>query len=130
MASVSRISYLPPGLSVTGDIVAQEDLCIGGRVDGTVTMPDHHLEVREGAVVHAKLVAASAAIAGTVEGTVVAAGRVRIDATASVRGHLVTPGVTLRDGAQFTGTVDPERSEAAVHVAKYRQNHPDAAKIV
>jgi hypothetical protein len=29
------------------------------------------------------------------------------------------------EGAQFTGSIDPERSEAAVHVARYRQRHAE-----
>ena len=33
---------------------------------------------------------------------------------------MTTPAITLADGAQFTGTVDPERTESAMHVARYR----------
>ena len=117
-----RITRLPAGLSVTGDVHAHEDINIDGQLDGQLSAPDHHLDVRLGAVVRAKIVAASVTIAGTVDGTVAAA-RVLIEPTANVRGHLVTPALTLREGAQFTGTVDPARSEAAMHVAKYRQKH-------
>ena len=115
-----RITRLPAGLSVTGDVHALEDINIDGHLDGQLTAPDHHLDVRLGAVVRAKIVAATVTIAGTVDGTVAAA-RVLIEPTANVRGHLVTAALTLREGAQFTGTVDPARSEAAMHVAKYRQ---------
>ena len=113
------------GLSIVGELHAQEDIEIAGRIDGQVTLPDHHLEVRPGAVVKAKIAATSVSIAGTVDGTVAAADGVVIEATANVRGHLMTPTITLRDGAQFNGTVDPARSEAAVHVAKYRQKQTD-----
>ena len=118
----SRITRLPAGLSVSGDVHAQEDINIDGQLDGQLNAPDHHLDVRQGAVVRAKIVVSTITISGTVDGTV-AAGRVLIEPTADVRGHLVTAALTLRDGARFTGTVDPARSEAAVHVAKYRQKH-------
>ena len=116
----SRSTRLPAGVSVSGDLLAHEDLNIDGRVDGYLHAPEHHLDVREGAVVNAKIVAGTVTIAGTVEGTVAAASVV-IERTANVRAHLVTPVLTLRDGARFSGTVDPARSEAAMHVAKYRQ---------
>ena len=117
-----RITRLPSGLSVTGDVQAHEDINIDGRLDGQLNAPDHHLDVRLGAVVRAKIVAATVTIAGTVDGTVAAA-RVLIEPTANVRGHIVTAALTLREGAQFNGTVDPARSEAAMRVAKYRQKH-------
>ena len=117
-----RATQLPAGLSVTGDVHATEDINIDGRVDGQLNAPDHHLDVRLGAVVRAKIVAATITISGTVDGTIAAA-RVLIEPTANVRGHVVTPALTLRDGARFTGTVDPARTEAAMHVAKYRQKH-------
>ncbi len=118
----SRITRLPAGLSVSGDLHAQEDINIDGHLDGQLNAPEHHLEVRQGAVVKAKIVVATITISGTVDGTV-AASRVLIEPTADVRGHLVTPALTLRDGARFNGTVDPAKTEAAMHVAKYRQKH-------
>ena len=118
----SRLTRFPAGLSVSGDVHAREDINIDGHLDGQLNAPDHHLDVRPGAVVNAKIVVATITIAGTVEGTV-AAGRVLIEPGADVRGHLVTAALTLRDGARFNGTVDPARTEAAMHVAKYRQKH-------
>ena len=125
----SRLTRLPAGLSVTGDVHAHEDINIDGRLEGQLNAPDHHLDVREGAVVMAKIVVGTITISGTVDGTVAAA-RILIQPTANVRGHLVTPALTLREGARFTGTVDPAKTEAAMHVAKYRQKHTEAAKAV
>ena len=118
----SRTTRLPAGLSISGDLHAHEDINIDGHLDGQVNAPGHHLDVRQGAVVRAKIVVSTINIAGTVDGTV-AASRIIIEPTADVRGHLVTGALTLREGARFNGTVDPARSEAAVHVAKYRQKH-------
>jgi hypothetical protein len=45
-----------------------------------------------------------------------------------VRGHITTPSLLLADGATFTGSVDPERTEAAMLVARYRQQRQPGEK--
>ena len=67
------------------------------------------------------VIARVALISGHVEGNVTAIERVVLDSTATVRAHLQTPSIVIMEGAHFTGTVDPSRTEAALHVAKYRQ---------
>ncbi len=111
---------LSTGLSITGDLSADEDVAIRGRFDGQIYLPGHHLSIEATASVKAKIVARSVTIGGTIEGTIVATERVWVTATARVRGHLTTPAITLAEGAQFTGTIDPDRSESAMHVARYR----------
>jgi cytoskeletal protein CcmA (bactofilin family) len=109
-----------PSLSITGDLSATEDVAIRGRFDGQISVPGHHLSIEATASVKARIVARSVTIGGAVEGNILAAERVWLMATARVRGHVTTPAITLADGAEFTGTVDPERSESAMHVARYR----------
>ena len=41
--------------------------------------------------------------------------------TATVRAHLTTAKILLADGAKCQGTIDPERTEAAMHVARFRR---------
>jgi cytoskeletal protein CcmA (bactofilin family) len=122
------LTRVPAGISISGEIHSQEDITIDGRLDGQLNAPAHHLEVRPGAVVRAKIVAGTVRIAGTIDGTVVAADSVVVEPTANVRGHVVTPTLTLREGAQFNGTVDPTRTEAAMHVAKYRKKQEEQGK--
>lgn len=114
-------SRLPAGLVVTGDLTASHDLAIDGTFDGQITVPEQHVTISASARVNAKIIARVVTISGRVEGTITATEHVRLDSTASVRAHLQTPSIALMEGAQFTGTVDPSRTEAALHVAKYRQ---------
>lgn len=114
---------IPQGLSIAGDLTASQDVTITGRFDGQITLPDHHLSIDPAASVTAKIVARVVTINGNLEGTVTASERVEIRAGASVTAHLVTPSLVLQDGARFTGSVDPERTAAAMHVARYRQTH-------
>jgi cytoskeletal protein CcmA (bactofilin family) len=109
------------GSAVSGDLTAAEDVVIEGRVDGRITLPDHHLTIAAAAFVKAKIVARSVTIRGSVDGAILAGERVQVLAGASVRGHLTTPAILLADGAQFNGTVDPDRTETGMRVARYRE---------
>lgn len=114
-------SRLPAGLVVTGEITSDHDLTIDGTFDGQITVPEQHVTISASAKVSAKIIARAVTIAGKVEGSVAATERVTLASSATVRAHIQTPSIALIEGAQFTGTVDPSRNEAAVHVAKYRQ---------
>ena len=116
---------LPANLVVSGDLAATQDIVIDGRFDGHITVPDHHLSIGSSASVTAKIVARSVTIFGSVDGNILATERVEVLASASVRGHVVTPSIMVMDGAKFTGSIDPQRSEAAMHVARYRQRHAE-----
>ena len=121
-------SRLPAGLVVSGELTSDHDLAIDGTFDGQITLPNQHLTISASAKVNAKIIARAVTISGRVEGTVTAIERVTLDSTATVRAHLQTPSIALIEGAQFTGTVDPTRTEAAVQVAKYRQKQGTGAE--
>jgi cytoskeletal protein CcmA (bactofilin family) len=119
--SATAPTGIPAGLRISGELTASEDLTVDGRVDGQITATDHHLVVGNEAAINARLIARVVIVGGTLEGSILATERVRLLATANVRGHITTPSLFLADGASFTGTVDPDRTEAAMHVARYRQ---------
>jgi cytoskeletal protein CcmA (bactofilin family) len=112
---------LPPGLSIAGDLSAEEDVTLSGRFDGQIKIPAHHLSIEASAAVKARIVARAVTIAGSLEGTILATGSVEITKGASVRAHVTSGALTLEDGAHFTGTVDPKLTEAAMRVARYRE---------
>jgi cytoskeletal protein CcmA (bactofilin family) len=111
----------PASVIVSGDLAASQDIVIDGRFDGHIMLPNHHLSISSSASVTARIVARSVSIFGSVNGNILASERVELLASASVRGHVTTPSIMLMDGAQFTGSIDPQRTEAAMRVAKYRQ---------
>jgi cytoskeletal protein CcmA (bactofilin family) len=113
---------LPSSLAVSGDLAAEQDIVIDGRFDGRIAVPDHHLSISRSASVRAKIVARSVTILGSLDGNILASEAVEVLAGASVRGHVTTPSITLVDGALFTGTIDPKRSEAAALVERYRRS--------
>ena len=112
---------IPKGSAIVGGVEAGQDLIIDGRVDGQISLPNHHLSISASAVVSARIVARSVTISGSVHGNILARERVEMLASAFVEGHLTTPALTLEEGARFTGSVDPHRTEAALQVARYRE---------
>ena len=111
---------LPAGLTISADLTSNEDITVEGQFDGEIHVPDHHVEIGASALVRARIIARAVTIHGTLDGTIVAAERVDVERTATFRGHLTTPSLALFEGANFNGTVDPVRTEAAMRVAAYR----------
>jgi cytoskeletal protein CcmA (bactofilin family) len=120
------IARIPSAAVVLGGIEAAEDLIVEGQVTGYITIQDHHLAITSSAVIAARIIARSVTISGTVEGNILARERIELLPGASVRGHLMTPALLMVDGARFIGSVDPERTEAALLVAKYRQRRAES----
>jgi cytoskeletal protein CcmA (bactofilin family) len=118
-------SYVPAGVTITGDVTAAEDIVVEGKIDGQIHAPDHDITVGTAAALQARIVARTVTLSGTLDGSIVASQRVRVLDGASMRGHVTTPSLVLVDGALFNGTADPERTEAAMHVARYRQKQGD-----
>jgi cytoskeletal protein CcmA (bactofilin family) len=121
----NEYTRLSANLVVSGDLAAAQDIVIDGCFDGQIEVPNHHLSIGRSASVRAKIVARSVTILGSLVGNILASEGVEVLAGASVRGHVTTPSITLVDGAQFTGTIDPQRTEAAMHVARYRERHAE-----
>lgn len=108
------------GLSIKGELTADEDITIAGVFDGSIEARGHRLLAADGARIKATINAASVTIQGNLEGHI-DADRVAIEATADVQATVVAPHLTLADGARFTGTVNTERARAAGTIARHRQ---------
>lgn len=121
LSSVDGPSRLPAGVSITGDLSSDQDLTIDGVYDGQINLNDQHLTVGSSARVKGRILARAVTVAGNVDGNIIATSSVSLLPSSVVRGHLQTPSIIMLDGARFDGTVDPSRTEAAMHVAKYRQ---------
>jgi cytoskeletal protein CcmA (bactofilin family) len=111
---------------IRGRIHGDGDLVIEGKVEGNVTLRGD-LTIAQGGSVETESVSAHAVlIAGTLEGSVVASGPVRLSPGARVRGNLQGSAVAIDDGARFTGRLDcefdlpPELGGAATGDARAR----------
>ncbi len=79
-------------------------LRIDGRFTGRVRSEKGSLIVSAGGVVEANIEVASAKINGTVNGDIIATGRVEFGRSARVNGNIQTPALVIEDGAVFEGS--------------------------
>ncbi|HUN27206.1 MAG TPA: polymer-forming cytoskeletal protein [Steroidobacteraceae bacterium] len=126
-APARRPSVLGKTLTFKGELWADEDLVLQGRVEGTI----HHtqsLTVGPDGVVIGDIHARGIVVEGTVEGDLHGSVSVLVAATAKVRGNIVAPRVGIMEGANFNGGVDMSGAQAAA-MERGRAATPRAAEL-
>lgn len=102
------LSVLGKTLVFKGELTANEDLLIQGRVEGSITHTASHLAIGAHGDVKADITGRRVIIQGKLEGDVRAAESIVVEVSANVRGNLYAPRITLKDGAKFRGSIDME----------------------
>jgi cytoskeletal protein CcmA (bactofilin family) len=97
-------SIIASDMTVIGDLETEGVVRVEGRVRGTVRVGSQVL-VSEGAVIEGDLHTQEAVIAGQVTGGIHARERVELQATAMVAGDILTPRISIVEGARVTGEV-------------------------
>jgi cytoskeletal protein CcmA (bactofilin family) len=112
-----KIAILGPTLRFKGELSAEEDFILQGRIEGSI----HHTQSvtigAEGSVlgnIHARVIT----IDGSVEGDLHGAEAVLVHATGRVAGNIFAPRVGLVEGAFFNGRIEmPDPRAAAARPA-------------
>lgn len=95
-----------------GELSADEDLVLFGRVEGSITHTGS-VTIALGGVVSGNVVARSITIRGTVDGDVEASESVTVAPSAVLNGDILAPRINIVDGAEFNGNVKmPPRAAA------------------
>jgi cytoskeletal protein CcmA (bactofilin family) len=97
-------SIIASDMTVIGDLETEGVVRVEGRVRGTVRVGSQVL-VAHGAVIEGDLHTQEAVIAGQVSGAIHAGERVELQATAMVAGDILTPRISIIEGARVTGEV-------------------------
>ena len=100
-------------IRIKGQLTAQEDVVIAGRLEGSITVKGHRVTVSAGAEVVADIEAAEVVIAGQVLGSVTAERRIELTATADAEGELHAPAIYVVEGSVFQGRVESKGTRAA-----------------
>jgi cytoskeletal protein CcmA (bactofilin family) len=108
-----RVSVLGPTLQFKGELHADEELLIKGRIEGSITHSQRITVCPEGTVT-ANVRAQMIVVEGTVTGDLQAEKSVMVRETAHLRGNITAPSVSIVEGAQFNGGIDMEKKVAAV----------------
>src|SRR5271167_2816234 len=106
-SATERASILGPTLYFKGDLSAEEDLLIQGRVEGSISHTQR-LTVGPQGTVKANIRAQLIIVEGTVDGDLQAEKSVFVKETAKVSGNIFAPTVSIVEGANFSGSIDME----------------------
>lgn len=107
----AKASVIGPTVSFKGDLTAEEDLLIQGKVQGSITHTAR-LTVGKQGTVKAEVRAKVIEVDGEVEGDVYGEDSVNVRASANVKGNIFSPAVTLVEGAHFKGSIDMDPRKA------------------
>ena len=98
------ISIIGPGMTVVGDCDTDGTLRIEGRVEGTIRA-GKAVVVGKGGVVEGKIFTQDAVLAGRISGSIQAASRLEVQATARIDAEVRARRMQLEEGAELNGTL-------------------------
>jgi cytoskeletal protein CcmA (bactofilin family) len=111
--SNERISVFGPTLRFKGELKAQEDIRIEGRIEGAIHHQQRIVVGQKGEVI-ATVNAAQIDVDGKVQGDMSAKKSIKVSQSATVRGNLRAPSVSITEGANFNGGVTMEPNAGSV----------------
>jgi cytoskeletal protein CcmA (bactofilin family) len=115
-----KISVLGPTLVFKGELSAEEDLMLKGRVEGSITHTAS-LRIGEEGSVKGNIKAKYITVEGHVEGDLHGSGSVTVKESAQVIGNIFAPRVSLIEGARFKGSIDMEHGEKAASAPRPKE---------
>lgn len=115
------MSVLGPTLVFKGELSADEDLMLKGRVEGSINHTAS-LRIGEEGSVKGDIKAQYINVEGKVEGDLHGSGSVTVKESADVKGNIYAPAVSLIEGAHFNGSIDMDSVEKSAAAPK-----PEAA---
>jgi cytoskeletal protein CcmA (bactofilin family) len=110
--SMERTAAVGSSVVIKGQLSAQEDVVIAGRVEGTVSVEGHLVVVEPGGHVAADVVAKGIVVAGNVNGSLAADERIELRSSARVEGELTAPRIAIAEGAVLCGKVETSGARA------------------
>ena len=115
--ATDKVSVLGPTLVFKGELTADEDLMLKGRVEGSITHTASLRIGQEGSV-KGNIKAKHITVDGTVEGDLHGDGSVTIRETAKITGNVYSPRVSLVEGATFRGKIDMDGAESVADTGR------------
>jgi len=99
-------------IKIKGEVSGGEDLVIDGSVEGSIDLHSNQVTVGDSGKVKADIKGKTVVVNGQVTGDITGGEKVIISKNGNVRGNIVTPRMTLEDGAVFKGSIDMDPNEA------------------
>jgi len=121
-------SVFGPTLRFKGELRAEEDFVLQGRIEGSIHHTQNFTIGVEG-FVKGDSRARTIIVEGSVEGDLYALESISIRPTAKVHGNLMAPRVAIADGASFNGKVDMATAARAARSIADRQSTAAAEHV-
>ncbi len=108
-----------------GELSGEEDFIIQGKVDGEIKLQKNNLTIGVDGVINANITAKIIIVEGQLNGDLFGSENVIIRKTGNVLGNIISPRVTLEDGAKFKGSIemDPKDSISKNNNDLNKTNH-------
>ncbi len=108
-----------------GELSGEEDFIIQGKVDGEIKLHKNNLTIGIDGVINANITANIIIVEGQLNGDLFGSENVVIRKTGNVLGNIVSPRVTLEDGAKFKGSIemDPKDNNSNNKSGSNKANH-------
>jgi cytoskeletal protein CcmA (bactofilin family) len=103
--STGGVTRLGSTAVINGEIEAHEDMLVEGRVQGKITLASGTLTVAKGGRVEAEVRVRALVLHGELKGTVRAGEKALISETATMNGDVITPKISIANGARFSGGI-------------------------
>jgi len=110
---MERIAEIGASIVIKGDLTAQENVVISGRVEGSISVENHSVTIRPGAELEADIDARVVVVGGQVTGTISAAETIELQRSAQVEGEIVAASLRLDDGAVFNGKAQTTKARSS-----------------
>jgi cytoskeletal protein CcmA (bactofilin family) len=121
-----EMANIGKSISIKGDVVGEEDTILEGRVEGRVSLRNHHLTIGPNGDVQGEVSAKQVTIVGKVSGNVVASERIEVRETGRIQGDLIAPRLTVAEGAIINGAITMKEAGALGQV-RPAEKKPDLA---
>ena len=107
---------------LSGEMSGDEDLIIEGRFRGKIDLKNHSLLVEQTGNIKAEIRAKNVTIKGSIEGNIYASGKVFISKDGNVKGDIISPKISIMEGAGFKGSVKMKMEEGLKQLPLLERN--------
>jgi len=117
-------TYVGKNLQIKGNISGEGSIIILGTLEGKFDLKGR-LKIAQGAKIKGNVRATDIYVSGNIEGEIAASERVQLDNTAKITGGIVSPKISILEGAMFDGEI--KMSARTAEVSKPASPRPTQA---
>lgn len=129
-----NVSVIGPTLVFKGELSADEDLVIEGKIEGTIAHHKKHLTIGKQGRVTADIHASSVIVEGQLVGDIHSEGTVSLAKSCDVTGNIFCGRIVMEEGARFKGRIDmgepPEEKQVAKETVSTETVRAEKAQAV